>query len=495
MIIKTELGDVTEIKTPLLVVNIFEQVKEPKGATKAIDQKLEGYITRLIHEKEITGKKGETVIIHTQNKLPAERVMVLGLGKPEEFDLDTVRFVSYRAAEEAKKRRIPKFSTILHGGGEGGINPEYASQGIVEGVLLGLYKFKKYIKGEDFEVEEMKIVEREKEKIEKIEKGIRVGRILAESQNIARDFINEPSNVLTPEEFAKKVKEMLERVGVEVEVFDEKWLEEKKMNLILGVGRGSAYPPRLIIARYRGDEDSKKWYGVVGKGVMFDSGGISLKSPSGMETMKGDMAGGAIVFSVLHGIAKLGIKKNVMGVVPAVFNLPDGRAIKPGDILQGYSGKTVEIISTDAEGRLILADALSYAEEAGADPIIDIATLTGGSIVALGDVTSAVFSNDKSLVNMIIEAGKFTGERFWEMPLFPEYREQMKSIYADIKNSGGRKASPITASIFLKEFIKKAKWMHIDVAGKEIYDKDKGYIKRGGTGIGTRSLIHLFTKI
>ncbi len=485
---------VTEVETPLLVVNLFEGVETPKGATGVVDKAIGGLISELINKNEIKGKKGEVTIIYTQGKIPAERIMIIGLGRPEEFNFDTIRFIASKFAREAKQRGIDKITTILHGAGIGGMKAFLSSQCIIEGVLLGVYEFKRYMKRvkDECDVKELEIIDIDEEKVKEIEKGIRIGRITAEAQNIARDFINEPSNVLTPENFAERVKEMFEEIGVEVEVKDERWLEENGFGLILGVGRGSAYPPRLIIVRYKGDEKSDKWYGLIGKGVMFDSGGISLKPSQGMDTMKGDMAGGAVVFAVIYALAKLGIKKNILGMVPAVFNLPDGKAIKPGDILTGYKGKTVEIISTDAEGRLILADAISYAEELGADPIIDIATLTGGSVVAFGDVTSAVFSNEKSLVERLIKAGEFTGEKFWEMPLFPEYKEQLKSLYADIKNSGGRKASPITAAMFLKEFVEKSKWLHIDVAGKEIYEKDKGYLKKGGTGIGTRTLIQFF---
>lgn len=490
MHIEVEKISVVNIETPLLILNIFEGVKSPQGATKAVDEALGDIISNLIEEGEIKGKLKETRIIHTHSKISAKRVIVVGLGKPQDFNYDVIRTVTAASLKEGEKLGIKKVATIVHGAGIGGLTPQLCAQALTEGAILGTYRFDKYKKREEEPIEELKIVELNEEKIKEFREGVRIGKITAEAQNIARDLINEPGNILTPREFAKRIKEKGDEVGIEVEVFDEEKLKEMRMGLILGVGQGSAEPPRLIILRYKSDPGSEKWYGIVGKGVMFDSGGISIKPAESMETMKGDMAGGAITFATIYAAAKLGIKKNLLGLIPAVFNMPGGNAIRPGDILKGYNGKTVEIISTDAEGRLILGDALSYAEKLGADPIIDIATLTGGSIVAFGDVTSAVFSSDEKLTKEIIEASRFTGEKMWEMPLFPEYKEQIKSECADIKNFGGRKASPITAAIFLKEFISKARWLHIDVAGKEIYEKERNYLSQGGTGIGTRTLIH-----
>ncbi|MCX7995694.1 MAG: leucyl aminopeptidase [candidate division WOR-3 bacterium] len=481
----------------LIIVNLFEGVKIPGGATGAVDKALHGVITEMIKNEEITGKLGETIVFPTFGKIKPGKVMVVGLGRSDKFGIEEIRKASGSAAMAAKKAKAKKVGTILHGAGIGGIEPEIASQALAEGTILALYEFNVYKKTENKRIEEFFVVETDKSKIEKIKKGIYTGSILAESQNIARDFTNEPANNLTPEKFEKKVKEIIKDLGlaekIKITVMDKKEIERLKMGALLAVAQGSDNEPRFIVLRY---ENSKgPLISLIGKTVTFDSGGISLKPSEGMGAMKGDMTGGGVVFATTVALARADVKINLLTIIPAVENMPSGSASRPGDIVRAMNGKTIEIISTDAEGRLTLADAICYAEKEGAETIVDIATLTGGCAVAFGDVTAAVMGNDQALIDQLLMISKDTGERMWQLPLFEEYEEKMKSDVADIKNSGGRLAAPITAGIFIKYFVEKAKWIHIDIASKEFSEKDRFYQPKGATGFGVRTLFEFCTKL
>ncbi|MEO0155832.1 MAG: leucyl aminopeptidase [candidate division WOR-3 bacterium] len=475
----------------IIIVNLFEGVKIPGGGTGAVDKALDGAITEMIKKEEITGKLGETAVFPTFGKLKASKVMVVGLGKSDKFGIEEIRKASGSAAMAAKRAKAKKVGTILHGAGIGGIDPEVASQALSEGTLLALYEFNVYKKVENNKgIEEFYIVEMDKNKIGNIKKGVHLGTILAQSQNIARDFTNEPANNLTPEKFEKKVKDIIKDLGlsekIKITVMDKKEIEKLKMGALLSVAQGSENEPRFIVLRY---ENSKgPLISLIGKTVTFDSGGISLKPSEGMGAMKGDMTGGGVVFATTLALAQADAKVNLLTIIPAVENMPSGKASRPGDIVKAMNGKTIEIISTDAEGRMTLADALCYAEKEGAKTIVDIATLTGGCAIALGDITAGVMGNNQELIDKLMAISKDTGERLWQLPLFEEYDEKIKSDVADIKNSGGRLASPITAGMFLKHFVEKAKWVHIDIASKEFAEKDRFYQPRGATGFGVRTL-------
>ncbi len=475
----------------IIIVNLFEGVKIPGGGTGAVDKALDGAITEMIKKEEIIGKLGETAVFPTFGKLKASKVMVVGLGKSDKFGIEEIRKASGSAAMAAKRAKAKKVGTILHGAGIGGIDPEVASQALSEGTLLALYEFNVYKKVENNKgIEEFYIVEMDKNKIGNIKKGVHLGTILAQSQNIARDFTNEPANNLTPEKFEKKVKDIIKDLGlsekIKITVMDKKEIEKLKMGALLSVAQGSENEPRFIVLRY---ENSKgPLISLIGKTVTFDSGGISLKPSEGMGAMKGDMTGGGVVFATTLALAQADAKVNLLTIIPAVENMPSGKASRPGDIVKAMNGKTIEIISTDAEGRMTLADALCYAEKEGAKTIVDIATLTGGCAIALGDITAGVMGNNQELIDKLMAISKDTGERLWQLPLFEEYDEKIKSDVADIKNSGGRLASPITAGMFLKHFVEKAKWVHIDIASKEFAEKDRFYQPKGATGFGVRTL-------
>ena len=491
MEIRVIADDITKIEADAIVVNLFEGVEEIIGATAAVDKALDGAIRLLIKQREIQGKLGEVSIIHTLGKLPARMVVVVGLGKRETFDLDKVRQVVGCFCRSLRKLNCLKVATILHGVESGGVVSEAASQALAEGCLLGLYSFQKYKKSEYEDIEDLLIVGGNESRLPSIEQAVHKGRVMAEATILARDMVNEPANYMTPSRMADVAREVSERHDLEFKVFDNHDMESMGMGALLGVARGSNEPPKLITLGYRGDKKSKSTIGLIGKGITFDSGGISIKPSEGMGEMKDDMAGGAAVMAAIEGIAKLKPRINVTAVVPATENLPSGSALKPGDILKVMNGKTIEVINTDAEGRLILADALSYAIKEGLSPLIDLATLTGACRVALGTGYSGAFTNNQELVDKVLRAGSKTGEKLWQMPMPEEYKEMIKSQIADIKNTGNRYGGAITAALFLSEFVGDVPWVHIDIAGTASSEKESGYIVKGATGVGVRTLIEM----
>ncbi|HXF51437.1 MAG TPA: leucyl aminopeptidase [Dehalococcoidia bacterium] len=491
MLVRVESGDIARTTTDCVVVNLFEGVTRPGGGTGAVDRALDGAISRLIEQGDIRGKYGELTLFPTFGKIPAPRVLVAGLGKPAEFSVDRVRDLSADIARRLRAARVQRFATITHGAGIAGLDPRACAQAIAEGTILGLYRFGKHKRPEEdtTEVEEVVLVEHDPAKVSSLEEGVELGVVLAEAQNFARDLANEPANVLTPTELAHRAQSLAAAVGLEWEILDRPQIEALGMGAFLGVAAGSHQPPKLIVLRYRhGDGPT---LGLVGKGITFDTGGISIKPAAGMEEMKGDMAGGGAVIAAMGAIARLKPKINVTAIVPATENMPGGGATKPGDVLRAMSGKTIEVINTDAEGRLILADGITYARRLGCSPIVDVATLTGAISVTLGNVAFGLMGSDAGLVERIKAAAKAAGEKVWELPMFEEYREQIKSDVADIKNTGGRNAGSITAAFFLKEFAEDTPWAHLDIAGVDVMDKDRGALVKGASGIPVRTLAHL----
>jgi len=490
--IKVVAGDITRIKADAVIVNLFEGVKQPGGATGAVDQALGGAITKLIAENEVKGKLNELTLIHTLGKLEAGRVLVAGLGKQEKFTLDSIRGLMAEACKYLRKLGVKRAATIVHGAGIGGLDAEKAVQAIAEGSILGLYTFRRHItkESEHGEIEELLIVERDESKVAVLERGLKRGRIMAEATNFARNMINEPANHMTPSDMAQVARDVAAKYGLECTVLEREEMKNLGMGALLGVAQGSKQPPKFIILSYRGGDPSASTLGLVGKGLTFDSGGISLKPSEAMDEMKGDMAGGATVIAAIKAIAELKLKINVMGLIPATENLPGGAALKPGDVLKAMSGKTIEVVNTDAEGRLILADALSYGRKQGLTPLIDVATLTGACRVALGDICTGAFGNNQELISKVIKAGEEAGEKIWQLPMFEEYKEQNKSDVADIKNSGGRYGGAITAAQFLAEFSQDTPWTHLDIAGTSYATKEKAYLIKGATGAVVRTLVN-----
>ncbi len=491
MEIKIIAGNIAQIEADAIVVNLFEDVEQPDGATAAVDKALDGVISSLISRGEIKGKFGEVSIIHTFGKLSAAMVAVAGLGKRQDFNVDKIRGVAGEFCRALRKLNCHKIATMLHGAGIDGIELETSAESIAEGALLGLYSFTKYKKPEYEDIEEMLVVVREKEKVPILELAIGKGKLVAEATSLARDMVNEPANYMTPSQMAEVAKDIASKYNLEFKVFDREDMEAMGMGALLGVAKGSNQPPKLITLSYKGDERSEKAVGFLGKGITFDSGGISIKSSEGMNEMKDDMAGAAAVMTALGAIAQLRPKINVTAIIAATENLPSGTALKPGDVLKAMNGKTIEVISTDAEGRLTLADALSYAQKLALSPLIDLATLTGACRVALGTLYSGLFGNDQDLVDKVLKAAEKSGERMWQMPMPEEYKEQNKSEIANVKNTGNRYGGAITAALFLAEFVANIPWVHIDIAGTAFSTKESGYIVKGATGVGVRTLIEL----
>ena len=495
MKINVKTIDITTIATPALIVNLFSGVEKPGGATGAVDQALDGAISLLIVDGEIKGKQGELTLLHTMGKIGPARVLVAGLGKQDDFDADVARRVSSEALRFLRRRGICEAVTVAHGAGAGGLSPQDAGRAVAEGSLLGLYRFDRYhTNGEtaDSEFTQLTIAERDEERAQAIRGGVAQGRAMAEATMIARNMVNEPANAMTPSAMAETARRVAEEHGLGFEVMDNADMKERGMGAFIGVAQGSDEPAKLIILTYEGDPaNPENNLGLIGKGITFDTGGISLKPAANMEAMKGDMAGGASVIAAMQIIAQLKPCINVTGMVAATENMPGGSAQRPGDVVRAMNGKTIEVINTDAEGRLVLADALCLAREQGITRLVDIATLTGAMVTTLGKACTGVMGNDDALINDVIKAGKQTGEKFWQLPLFDEYKELIRSDVADMKNTGGRQAGSITAALLLQEFVDGAAWAHLDIAGTSTSEKASGYLVKGATGAPARTLAQL----
>ena len=493
MEIKVIAGDITKVKTDAIIVNFFEGMESLDGDIAAVDKALGSTISQLISQGEIKGKLNEITLVHSLGKLPTARVVVVGLGKQAELSQNKVRGAVAETCRWLRQKSVATIATIAQGAGINGISLKDAAQAVTEGALLGLYSFRKHITREDDklgEIKEFLIVGSDEAKLH-LEEGSDKGRILAEATNLARDMVNEPANYMTPSHMAETAMRLDKSYGLEVSVLEREQLAELGMGALLGVAQGSQQPPKFIVLHYKGEDSAELNVALVGKGITFDSGGISIKPSEKLEEMKGDMAGGAAVIAAMTAIAQLKPKINVMAIIPATENLPGGSALKPGDILTAMSGRTIEIISTDAEGRLILADALSYAKKQGAKLMVDVATLTGACRVALGDMCSGAFSNNQELVDKVIAAGAEAGELIWQLPMYEENKEQIKSDVADIKNVGGKYGGAITGAQFLAEFVRDTPWVHLDIAGTNMSDKERAYLVKGATGVPVRTLVNL----
>jgi len=491
--IKVGVGDIAKTKADAIIVPFFEGVERPEDDVATIDKALDGAISQLINQGEIKGKLNEITVIHSLGKLPAVRVVIAGLGKKQELSQDKVRGAIAGACRLLRRKEVNSVATIAQGAGIAGITLEGAAQAITEGALLGVYSFRRHItrEAEYGEIKQLLIVSNDESELPTLEQGCQKGKIMAEATNLARDMVNEPANYMTPSDMAETAKKLAESYGLELTVLEREQMRELGMGALLGVAQGSRQPPKFMVLNYRGGDSNEIDMALLGKGITFDSGGISIKPSAKMDEMKGDMAGGAAVMAAISAIARLKPKINVMAVIPATENLPSENALKPGDVLTAMSGKTIEIISTDAEGRLALADALGYANKLGAKSMVDVATLTGACVIALGTVCTGAFTNNQSLVDKVIAAGAEAGELIWQMPMYDQYKEQNKSNVADIKNTGGRDAGPITAALFLAEFAGDTPWVHLDIAGTNMTDKEKNYLVKGATGVPVRTLVNL----
>jgi leucyl aminopeptidase len=490
--IKVIMGNIAELKADAILLGVVEGVPELSGDVAMVDKALGGLVSELVNQGEIKGKLNEVTVVHSQGKLPAARVVITGLGKPSGLSRDKLCGAVAETCRLLRKKGVKTMATIAQGVGIAGISPEAAAQAVTEGALLGLYTFRRHKtkEAEYGEIGTLTIVGASQAEREGLELGSSRGRVLAEATNLARDMVNEPANYMTPTTMAEEARELAKRYGLECQVLEQAEMQELGMGALLGVAQGSKELPKLIVLRYQGRDSAEADVALVGKGITFDSGGISIKREDKMAEMKGDMAGGAAVLAAMGALAQFKPRLNVVAAIPATENLPGGRALKPGDILTALGAKTIEIVSTDAEGRLILADALGYVRKLGAKRIVDVATLTGACRIALGDFCSGVFGNNQELIDRLLAAAAEAGELSWQMPMYEQYKEQNKSDVADIKNSGGRYGGAITAAQFLTEFVGDIPWVHLDIAGTYLSDKERACLVKGATGVAVRTLVN-----
>ena len=482
--IRLTLSDKIDRKIPLAAF-VFEKENTVLGIAQ--DKKL----SSVAASEGFMGKAGTWALLHPITGSPSRLALLIGLGPRKDFDLEKLRRGSALAAKKFQALaqvsiavRLPEI-----------LDPLEEAMAVSEGMILSAYSFDKYKqkKPADKEIKEAQLIGSKSSLSENL-KGMKLGQVLAESASFARDLVNEPPSDMTPTEFALRAKAVADQgksIGMTIKVFEKAEIEDMKMGALLGVNRGSAEPPVFIHLHYK-PENAVKTVALVGKGITFDSGGLSLKSSENMETMKMDMAGAASILAVFRALPALKPRVEVHGVLAVTENMPGGRAQKPGDILRSMSGKSIEVLNTDAEGRLVLADALAYAVKLKADAVIDIATLTGACVIALGALVAGAMGNNDALFGEINEASKKSGERFWQLPLVEDYKEGIKSPVADVKNISSirREAGSIIGGLFLREFTDERPWIHLDIAGPAWTDREIPYCKQGGTGFPVRTLLH-----
>jgi leucyl aminopeptidase len=440
---------------------------------------------------EFKAGTNETLLLHAPSGLAAKRLLIVGLGKQAKVALHSVRNAAGTAVRFAKPRGIRELALVLPENDSKSLPPTGVARAAVEGALVGDFDPDTYRSDrKDQSVQSFTLVAPASADRPVVEAGFNEGTIIGESQNFTRSLVNEPGNKLTPTILGQRAAEMARKVGLACEVHSTEKLHELKMGAFWSVSQGSAEPPALIVLRYEPEwAKDRPVLGLVGKGITFDTGGISIKPADNMEKMKYDMAGGAAMLGAMRAIALLKPKVRVIAIVCASENMPDGKAYKPGDLVTAMSGKTIDIINTDAEGRLVLADGLSYAKQLGATHLIDAATLTGAIGVALGLVNAGVFSNNDAAFEKFNAGLTLSGEKFWRLPLGDEYADQIKSDIGDIKNTGGRYGGAITAAEFLHVFAEDTPWLHLDIAGTAWIDENKPYIAKGPSGIAVRSIL------
>ncbi len=476
-----------------LVVPLYQGTLKSNTHLNQIPAKLRNRIDNLIKKDIIHGKNGESILLDAESGFGFSYILLSGVGKQEKLGRDAVREAGGNLARGVKGRKFKNVSVLVPAGFKTGSDIASVGQLLTEGMELGIYEMLEYKSSPEKKSMPplINFVLPSKWNKKEFDSGAKVGQIMAWGQNYARDLIGHPSNILTPQEMAKHARSLARKYGLTCKVMGKAEIRRNKMNCLLGVNSGSEKDPQFIILKYKGPKANGRPICLVGKGITFDSGGISIKPSENMEQMKCDMGGAACVIGAIVTAARLKVPLNLMALVPTTENLPSGSAYKPGDILKAMNGKTVEVINTDAEGRLILADALSYAQKQKPQAIIDVATLTGASIIALGYISSALFTNDGKLRTLASSASEFSSEKTWEMPLWPEYQEMIKSDLADIKNSSGKPGAVCTAAAFLHNFVGDYPWAHIDMAAVDIEFKGGAYKPKGASGYGVRLLVEM----
>lgn len=459
-----------------------------EGAAARVDKALGGQLSSVLAEEKFDAKFGNTVVLHTQGRIPAKKIIAVGLGPKNALTLDHVRRAAATVVRQAA--RVHAAHVGIAPALIPTLAPETATQARVEGAILGAYRFARYKADEGGQVSRVTLLAADSPQQKLMQTAIARGRLFADATVFARDLVNEPPNHLPPVRLAEIAAEAARTRGLKCTVFDVEAMKAMGMEALLAIGLGSDQPPRLIVLEYA-PPSARKTVALVGKGVCFDSGGYNLKSQD-LEVMKSDMAGGAAVLATLQALPSLHAPVRVLGVIAAVENLVSGHAVKSGDIVRAMNGKTIEINNTDAEGRVILADALSYTAQQRPDEIIDLATLTGSAMVALGFLAAAVMGNDPALIQRLITAADQAGERLWQLPLYEEYLDNMRSPIADLRNSGSRYGGAQKGAVFVREFVDGRPWAHLDIAPTAYLEKEEGtgpYLPAGGTGYGVRTLL------
>ncbi len=491
MDIRVAEGKAQKYPCEVLLLFAFEAPEAIEGSILKVDVEWKGFLSEFMKQGDFKGELFEQRFLHTHGALPAKRVLLTGLGKRDEFDLERWRGASSKAGQFVRDSGIKQFACPIEK--FAGISESQLAESFVTGLLLGTYEFNQFktLEREKIrEIAEAVILGEGSEKVASLREGVRVGKIISDAVCMARDLVNGPSNTVTPTVLAEMAETTAKERGMKARVLDVSEAMEMGMGAFAAVAKGSQEPGKFIVLEYNGDQGLDT-IALVGKGITFDSGGISIKPSEKMERMKDDMSGAAAVLATLRAASELRIPLHLVGIVPATENLPSGKAYKPGDILKTLSGQTVEVISTDAEGRLILSDGLTYSLRYQPKAIIDLATLTGACVVALGDYVSGLLGNDESLLTRVEQASARTGEKVWRLPLWEEYFEYLKSDVADFRNVGTRSAGAIIGGIFLSKFVGKTPWVHLDIAGPASIEKDRPYTPAGGTGAGVRLLIQL----
>ena len=482
-----------DIKTDLLIARIFEGEKNLEPQVKELDRVLDGFISHILNSGDFRGKLKEVLVIYTHKKIPTPRVLLVGLGKKSEFNLEQSRIAMSSAAPSLQKSKAKSISILFPKKLPARSRPQEAAQAITESLFLSLYKFLKYKKTPKDEhpvkLEKIEFILNNQRDKNGVLKGARVGYVTAGAVNFARDLANHPGNMMTPQKLADAAVEMAKANRIKARVLEKAEMKKLGMGALLGVNQGSALDPKFIILEYNLTKKSGKPVVLVGKGITFDSGGISIKPSRKMDEMKFDMSGAAAVLGTMKAASELRLPVKLVGLIPATENLPSGEAIKPGDVVRAMNGKTIEVTNTDAEGRMILADALCYAQKYKPKTVIDLATLTGSVVAALGTEYSGVLGNDENLLSKLKKAAEKSGEKIWPLPLAPEYKEKMKGKTGDIDNIGTQQgAGTITAALFLQEFVD-FPWLHLDIAGTAWTTEPKPYRPLGATGVGVRLLL------
>jgi len=491
MNIQAKKGSLTASETEAAVVVHFEDETVLGGEAARFDRTGGGLIGRAMDLGDFKGRLYQILVLYPAEGIPVKRLVVVGIGKRQELALERIRGAFSKAAQHIRSLGIGEFSTSLDFG-KTGLPLERTAQAVVEGVRLGLYQFtpfKTVERDQIREIADFTIFVEDKDSLRIVRAAVKTAEAIADAVCFARDIVSMPANEMTPASLAEQARAVSRGKKIACRILGADKMRELGMNALLGVAGGSDQPPQLIVMEYRGCKKFGPPLAIVGKGLTFDSGGISLKPSEKLELMKDDMAGGAAVIAAVQATARLGLPVNLVGIVPAAENLPSGKAYRPGDILKSLSGQTIEIVTTDAEGRLILADAMTYACRYKPAAIIDLATLTGACVVALGEHVAGMMGTDERLKSALREAADLTGERVWELPLWEEYHELIKGEAADYRNSGGRAGGAITAAAFLSKFAGGYPWVHLDIAGPAWLAKERPYIPKGASGVGVRLLV------